>query len=36
VDALIADGTYKEIMTKWGLDENLIENSDVNPTVKDQ
>jgi polar amino acid transport system substrate-binding protein len=36
VDSLIADGTYKEIMTKWGLDENLIENSDVNPTVKDQ
>lgn len=36
VNALIADGTYAEIMNKWGIPDSIIDESVVNPEVKDQ
>jgi polar amino acid transport system substrate-binding protein len=33
VQALIADGTYKNILTRWGVDAGSISNPAVNPTV---
>jgi polar amino acid transport system substrate-binding protein len=31
VKALIADGTYKQILTKWGVEAGAIENPAANP-----
>lgn len=36
VNALIEDGTYEEIMNKWGIPDSIIEEAVVNPEVKDQ
>lgn len=36
VNSLIDDGTYQQIMKKWGIPDSIIDKAEVNPNVKDQ
>lgn len=36
VNTLIDDGTYQQIMKKWGIPDSIIDHAEVNPNVKDQ
>jgi polar amino acid transport system substrate-binding protein len=33
VSALIEDGTYEQVLTKWGLEDGAIDDPTVNPSV---